>query len=514
MGAPPDTVTTASPSPSPPAKPARRSGRRPSPRIEQYRRTWYFLRRNTLALIGLGIILLLVGVALYALTTPVPWYAMPQECATNQTNPTNTSSSATVIAPSAAPIGGDQYGIANGTYNWYAYAPGYVANPNFGTLSVSGKTITVPVKFTPEPLGKVVPSAPPAAYAESQPASSGALTYYTINFAESGLPRSTSTTSTVTWSILMNFTSPSSCGNIGSQTVVCTYPQGSAPPGPNCYQTPALYVSVIPPTFSLSTLKGGPLPLGALTQDGSQGYFYNLYNGLLRGTDWSLMISVAIVGAGAMIGLLVGAIAGFYGGLVDETLMRLVDIFLSIPQLLFVLITVAAITLTVHQIPPLNTFTTKIFLLIIAFIVVWWPFYSRIVRGQVLVVREMKYVEAARASGASGGRIVRRHIIPNSLFPVFIQMSLDVGTVPLLLGALVFLGFNIFPSPYFPEWGSISALSVQQLPSFLVTCELASGCVLPWWQFAFPGIALFLFAISVNFLSDGLRDALDPRLRR
>ncbi len=445
-----------------------------------------------------------MAVALYALTTPIPWYQMPQECASNQSNPTNTSSAGNTLSVSSSPAG---TGLPNGTYGWIAYSQGYSSTPPFGSVIVSGKAVGVTVKFQALPV-TVSPSAPvTGAFGGSHPASASPATkYYAVTFTEIGLPRGGE------WYILMNYTSPNLCP--ATLPIVCTYPQGSAAPGPNCYQTPINYASVIPPTFNLATLKGGPLPLGALTQEGSLGYFYNLYNGLLRGSDWSLMISVAIVGSGALIGLLVGAVAGFYGGLVDEALMRLVDIFLSIPQLLFVLVMVAAISVTVTRIPPLNSFTTKIFLLIIAFIIVWWPFYSRIVRGQVLVVREQKYVEAARASGASSGRIVRRHIIPNSLFPVFIQMSLDVGTVPLLLGALVFLGFSIFPSLYFPEWGSISALGVTQLSSFLLTCQLASGCVIPWWQIAFPGLALFLFAISVNFLSDGLRDALDPRLRR
>jgi ABC-type dipeptide/oligopeptide/nickel transport system permease subunit len=93
-------------------------------------------------------------------------------------------------------------------------------------------------------------------------------------------------------------------------------------------------------------------------------------------------------------------------------------------------------------------------------------------------------------------------------------MSLDVGTIPLLIGVLVYLGFNLFNSPYFPEWGAISANSVLQLQLFLDTCTQATGCIIPWWQILFPGLVLFFYAISVNFLSDGLRDALDPRLRR
>jgi len=187
---------------------------------------------------------------------------------------------------------------------------------------------------------------------------------------------------------------------------------------------------------------------------------------------------------------------------------------LSIPQLLFVLITVAVISqLAIFG----DSLATRMGLLIAAFVVVWWPFYARIVRGQVLVTREMKFVEAAKASGASAGRIVRKHIIPNSVYPVFVQMSLDVGSVPLLIGGLIYLGFTtIFPSNTFPEWGTLSALSVNPsvLTSILVNSELNIQVYVPWWMMLFPGLMLFMFAISVNFLSDGLRDALDPRLRR
>jgi len=151
---------------------------------------------------------------------------------------------------------------------------------------------------------------------------------------------------------------------------------------------------------------------------------------------------------------------------------------------------------------------------ITSFAVTWWPFYARLVRGQVLIVREQKYVEAARASGASSGRIVTRHIIPNSMYPVLVSVSLDVGTIPLLTGAIIFIGIQIYPSIYFPEWGSITAVAaLNVIGLFLGQCE-TGPCILPWWQLFFPGLAVFLFAISVNFLSDGLRDALDPRLRR
>ncbi|MCI4338839.1 MAG: ABC transporter permease [Thermoplasmata archaeon] len=296
---------------------------------------------------------------------------------------------------------------------------------------------------------------------------------------------------------------------------VCTYPVGSPPPGPNCYQTPTNNPSDIAPTWNSHTLSGGPLPLGALTINPDGNYFFSTYQGLLRGADWSLIISVSVVAAGALIGLLVGAISGFMGGTVDESIMRIVDIFLSIPQILFVIIFVVVVV-TVHPtLFGLGAVPSRMLILIVGFVIIWWPFYARVVRGQVLVVREQKYVEAAQASGASRGRIILRHIIPNSVYPVFIQLSLDVGTIPLFLGSLVYLGFStIFPSPYFPEWGSVTALAVTNLQGFLVTCQVAPGCVIPWWQILFPGLALFMYAISVNFLSDGLRDALDPRLRR
>ncbi len=372
-----------------------RRGRRPSPRVAQMKRTWYFLRRNTLAMVGLGVIIFLVLLAVYAATQPYPWTSMTPYC---------------------------------------VYTP--------------GSTNT---------------------FCEGQPNS------------------------------------------------ICVYSQGTVAPAPNCYVTPTAYPSFIAPTLSLVPYHAGPLPLGSFV-DASVGisgsYFYNLYQGILRGSDWSLTFSFSIVGLGASIGLLVGAVAGYFGGAVDEALMRFVDIMLSIPQLLFVLIVIAVVSqLAVFG----DSLSTRITFLIVGFVIVWWPLYARIVRGQVLVTREQKYVEAAKASGASGGRIIRKHIIPNSVYPVFVQMSLDVGGVPLLIGALIFLGFTaIFPTPDFPEWGALSAMSVDPsvLTNLLTSYELNLPVFVPWWMMLFPGIMLFMFAISVNFISDGLRDALDPRLRR
>lgn len=362
--------------------------RRPNPRWDQMRRTWFFFRRNTLAMIGLGILIFLVIVAVYA-----PFYP-------------------------ASPTSLQEYTASNG----------------------------LPPNQVPSPF-----------------------------------------------------------------PVICTYEPGELPPAPNCYQTPAGMPSVVPPTIDLLHGTLGPLPMGSLTLGPSTPQLFNTYAGLIKGSDWSLSLSVGIVGAGALIGVLLGVVSGFFGGLVDESIMRLTDIFLSIPGLLLVIIFLSVFAINVLSID------LRVGIIMAAFIVIWWPIYARIVRGQVLVTREQRFVEAARASGASAGRIVRKHIIPNSVYPVFVQMSLDVGTIPLTIAAIEFIGFHVFPINTFPEWGTITALSVYGtvLEAFIQNCQTAaSSCIIPWWQFFFPGAALFLFAISVNFFADGLRDALDPRLRR
>lgn len=464
----------------PPADPipSAPTGRRPNPRLEQYKRTWFFLRRNTLALIGLGFILALVLVGVYATTQPIPWNGLILCSGTNNQPVTFSETGLPAGTSWSVSVGGQTITTTNDNMTFsLASGPaftftvgnvtGYTAAPSSGSIGIDGVPYHQAITF------KAGPAAAPGAGTASTPGAS-----------------------------------------LSSTCSVCTYPVGTPVPGPNCYQTPKNVPGVIAPTVTLKPLALGALPMGSLSLNPDSAYFYNIYNGLLRGTDYSLFIAFSIVIVGAIVGLFVGSISGFFGGVVDEVLMRTVDIFLSIPQLLFIIIVIAVVTTDYQTIFGLSGLDTRVFLLITAFMVVWWPYYARIVRGQVLVVREQKYVEAARASGAGKGRIIAKHIVPNSMYPVFIQMSLDVGSIPITLGVLVFLGFQIWPTPYFPEWGTISALGTfNVIQQFLAACE-TGFCVIPWWQLAFPGIALFLFAISVNFFSDGLRDALDPRLRR
>jgi len=495
----------AAPTPRPAPVPVRRR-RRGNPRIAQMLRTWYFLRRNSLAMIGLVIILAFVALALYALTLPISYSALTPYCATDQRTPNSFHSTTPTIT--VANLTAGYTGLRNGTYGFFVETKAaYTPNPPHGTIVVAGAPVRTNVSFSAGGSGPE-----PARFASPTPARLGQA--FAVTFVESGLPSGTN------WSVVLNSTSPSVC--TAGFAIVCTYPAGSSPVGSGCYQTPSEDPSVIPPTFNLGAISGGPLPFGSLTVDPVHPYFYDTWQGIARGSDWSLLISVAIVGSGAFVGLLVGAVAGEFGGLVDESLMRLVDIFLSIPQILLVIVVVATVTFTYQTVLGLGALDSRIVLLVVAFVITWWPFYARLVRGQVLVVREQKYVEAARASGARRARIIFRHLVPNSVFPVFVQIALDVGTIPLYLGTLIFLGFLIFPTPYFPEWGALSALSVgvsaNTVQSFLTGCQFAAegfgSCVIPWWQLLFPGLMLFFYALSVNFLSDGLRDALDPRLRR
>ena len=244
---------------------------------------------------------------------------------------------------------------------------------------------------------------------------------------------------------------------------VCTYPQGTVSPAPGCYQTPSQYPNFIAPTFSLTSL--GAFPMGSLVYPATNlnhndPFFYNTYDMLVKGTVVSIGISVIIVATGAVIGLVLGALSGYFGGWIDEVVMRLTDIFLSVPAILLVIGVII-----VGKSAGFVDFNTTLALIVAAFITVWWPLYARIVRSQALIVREQRYVEAARASGASHGRIIRKHIVPNSMYPVFVQMSLDVGSIPLLVAAIVFIGFVLFPFPLISEWGSVAAAGASLLTS-------------------------------------------------
>ena len=213
----------------------------------------------------------------------------------------------------------------------------------------------------------------------------------------------------------------------------------------------------------------------------------DLFYGVVWGSRISVLMGLAITAAGALIGTILGGMAGYFGGKVDEAIMRITDVFLAMP----ILILAMAVTTALGK---------GLFNIGLALIVVWWPSYTRLVRGVVLSIRENQYVEAARSVGASDMRIISRHIIPNSMSPILVQATLDIGTVVLISAALSYIGFGQSGSNY-AEWGNLVSRGQQYMQS-------------AWWPVTIPGAAIFGFVLGFNLLGDGLRDLLDPRLRQ
>ncbi len=209
--------------------------------------------------------------------------------------------------------------------------------------------------------------------------------------------------------------------------------------------------------------------------------------GMIWGARISMVFAIEVVLVGAAIGTVLGLISGYKGGILDELVMRFTDIFLSIPSLILVMAIAAVL--------GRNLDATKL-----ALIAVWWSGYTRLVRGQVLSIRENTYIDAARASGSGELKIMFRHILPNSWAPVVVQATMDMGTVVLVMAGLSYLGLGA-PHGY-AEWG----MMINDGQSRFVYGD--------WWMILFPGIAILTFVLAFNLIGDGLRDVLDPKMRR
>jgi peptide/nickel transport system permease protein len=209
----------------------------------------------------------------------------------------------------------------------------------------------------------------------------------------------------------------------------------------------------------------------------------DLYTRVLYGARISLGIAAVVLLLAVLIGVPLGLAAGYFGGVVDQVLMRITDIFLAFPALLLSLALASVLS------PSVRNAT-------IAIALTWWPWYARLARGQAASVRGRPYVESAQALGLPSWRILLRHVLPNSVTPVIVQVSLDIGGVILTAAALSFLGLGAQDPT--PEWG----LMVSQGQAFFTT---------QWWLVTFPGLAILVTALSFNLLGDGLREVLDPR---
>lgn len=211
----------------------------------------------------------------------------------------------------------------------------------------------------------------------------------------------------------------------------------------------------------------------------------DIFSRVLYGGRLSLPAGVMVVIVAGAIGALLGALAGFLGGWFDELTMRLTEIFMAFPTIILAMAIAAALGPSL-----LNA--------VIAMVVVWWPNYARVVRALVIGLKEEEYVEAARAVGVSEQRILWRTVLPNCLAPAVVLGTIDLGNAILVFAGLSFLGLG--PEPSAPEWGRMIADGIEYFDQ--------------WWMAAFPGLAIFSVVIGFNFIGDGIRDMLDPRLRQ
>ena len=211
----------------------------------------------------------------------------------------------------------------------------------------------------------------------------------------------------------------------------------------------------------------------------------DVFSRMLHGAHVSLSVGFVAVAISILIGILVGAVAGYYGGWVDALLMRFVDIMLCFPSFFLILTVVALLGPSLFKVMVVIGITS-------------WMGTSRFVRAEFLSLRERDFVQAAKALGVRDPRIIFRHILPNALAPVFVTATLDVASAILVEAGLSFLGFGVQPPA--PSWGNI----LTEGRTYIFDA---------WWLTVFPGLAILITVLSFNLMGEGLRDALDPRLR-
>ena len=224
---------------------------------------------------------------------------------------------------------------------------------------------------------------------------------------------------------------------------------------------------------------------------------FDLYYGLIWGSRNAFRIGLYVVAATLAIGLIIGMLSGYLGGIIDEILMRFTDIILAFPSLILAM--AFSVVLVPIGFPQLDA-------VLLSLILVGWPGYARLIRGEILRVKNEDYVEAARAAGCSEMRILFRHVLPNTIYPIIVVATLDIGSTVLLAAALAFLGIGAPPD--FADWGQIISRSRNWILG-------APGDPFRYWYvYILPGMFISLFVLGWSLVGDAFRDILDPTLRR
>ncbi len=248
----------------------------------------------------------------------------------------------------------------------------------------------------------------------------------------------------------------------------------------------ALFASVIAPTSPIQ--QDVMQRLRAPDRDhwfGTDELGRDIFTRVLYGGRITMPAGILVIVIGCSLGMMVGAVAGYVGGAWDELIMRVSELFMAFPTIILALAITAALG------PDLRN-------AVIALVIVWWPGYARLIRGLVMEVKTREFVEGARSIGASSPYILFRTVLPNCISPALVLATLDIGNAILSFAGLSFLGLG--PDPTSPEWGRMVSTGIDYFDQ--------------WWMWLYPGLAIATLVLAFNFIGDGLRDILDPRMRR